>query len=143
MANDVTEAAKKRSILLTVCGTPTYKLLRSLVEGGKLDSVSYAGLVKLLKEHYDPRPSPIVQCFGFNRRSRLPGESVTTYVAALREIVLLCDYGDSLAHMLRDRLVCSVNHKGIQRKLLAEADLTFERAFTLTQAVETSEHGAK
>ena len=51
---------------------------------------SYAGLVKLLKEHYDPRPSPIVQ---LNRRSRLPGESVTTYVAALREIALRCDYG--------------------------------------------------
>ena len=110
VANDVTEAAKKRSILLMVCGTPTYKLLRSLVEGGKLDSVSYAGLVKLLKEHYDPRPSPIVQRFRFNRRSRLPGESVITYVAAL-----LCDYGDSLAHMLWDRLVCGVITKETSR----------------------------
>ena len=38
--NDVTEAAKKRAILLTVCGTPTYKVLRSLVMDGKLDSAS-------------------------------------------------------------------------------------------------------
>ena len=37
VANDVDDAAKKRAILLTVCGAPTYKLLRSLVPDGKFD----------------------------------------------------------------------------------------------------------
>jgi len=32
--------------------------------------------------------------------------------------------------------VCGVNHKGIQRKLLAESELTYDRAFALAQAAE-------
>ena len=39
VANDVTDADKKRSILLSVCGASTYKLIRNLVE--KLDTTSY------------------------------------------------------------------------------------------------------
>ena len=56
-ANGITDAAKKRSILLTVCGEQTFKLLRSVGS----------------QEH--------------------------------------------LEEMLHDRLVCGVNHEGIQRKL--------------------------
>ena len=53
VANGVEDAGKKRSILLTVCGTPTYKLLRSLVEVGELNTKSFDELARLLKEHYD------------------------------------------------------------------------------------------
>ena len=44
---------------------------------------------------------------------------------------------------LRDRLVCGVNHPGIQRKLLAEVDLTFKSALKLAQTMESSEKDAK
>ena len=143
IANDVTDAGKKRSILLTVCGTPTYKLLRSLVKDGNLDTTSYDDLVKLLKDHYNLKTSVIVRRFHFNTRTRTSGESIVSYVAALRELALHCEYGDKLAEMLRDRLVCGVNHKGIQRKLLAEADLTYDRAYSLAQMVEASERDSK
>ena len=40
-ANDVTTEAKKRAILLSACGAPTYKLIRSLVsEPDKLNSLT-------------------------------------------------------------------------------------------------------
>ncbi len=45
--------------------------------------------------------------------------------------------------MLRDRLVCVVNHKGIQRKLLAESSLTYDSAIKLALAVEASERESK
>ena len=45
--------------------------------------------------------------------------------------------------MLRDRLVCGVNHAGIQRKLLAQADLTYETAYTLALSVEASDRDTK
>ena len=41
--------------------------------------------------------------------------------------------------MLRDRLVCGVNHDTIRRKLLAETDLTYEKAYTLAAAIEAFE----
>ena len=57
VANDVTDGAKKRSILLAACGAPAYKLIRSLVQAEKLDSTPYEDLVKIVKNHYDPKPS--------------------------------------------------------------------------------------
>ena len=141
MANKVTAEAQKRSILLTVCGTSTYKLLRSLVKPGALDTTSYDDLVKLVKAHYNPKPSAIVQRFHFNSRSRGRDETVANFVAALRELALHCDYRDYLHDMLRDRLVHGINHKG---KLLSEpSDLTFDRAFSLAQALEATERDSK
>ena len=133
---------------MTVCGAATYKLLRSLAgkddEGkDKLDSTSYDNLIKLLTDHYNPQPSVIVQRFHFNTRVRKQGESIAEYVAALRDLALHCNYGNQLSEMLRDRLVCGINHKGIQRKLLSQKDLTFEDAYKLAQTIEATERDTK
>ena len=45
--------------------------------------------------------------------------------------------------MLRDRLVCGIADKGLQRRLLAEPELTFKKALQLAQAQETAEEGTK
>ena len=54
VANNITDSAKERLILLTVCGDQTFKLLQSLVHDGKLDAddITYDSLVGLLKSHY-------------------------------------------------------------------------------------------
>ena len=49
VANDVTDGAKKRLILLAACGAPAYKLIRSLVQAEKFDSTPYEDLVKSWK----------------------------------------------------------------------------------------------
>ena len=116
IANDVKDAAKKRSILLAACGAPAYKLIRSLVQADKLDSTPYDDFVEIVKKHYDPKPSVTIQRYKFNTRARTTGESVATYVAALRELAQHCEYKDALSDMLRDRLVCGVIHKGITNR---------------------------
>ena len=99
--------------------------------------------MKLVGDYYKPKPSVIVQRYKFNMRVRKQGESVATYVAALRELAEHCSYGTTLKEMLRDRLVCGVNHEGIQRKLLGEKNLTYETALTLAQSIETAERESK
>ena len=54
-----------------------------------------------------------------------------------------CDFGDTLEDMLRHRLVCGINDKRVQRRLLAEPRLTFAKALELAQAAETAESNAK
>lgn len=41
--------------------------------------------------------------------------------------------------MLRDRLVCGIRDKAVQRRLLREADLTFDKALDAALAAETAE----
>ena len=122
-----------------------YKLIRSLIDPTKLNSTSYKDLVAKVKEHYDPKPSSIVQRHKFNKRTREPGESIAEYVAALRQLAEHCDYGESLNDMLRDKLVCGVNHEAIQQKLMAQnpAELTFAKAMELAQRIEIAEKDAR
>ena len=107
VANNITDPAKKRSILLTVCGDHTFKLLRSLVPDGKLDAddITYDSLVGLLKSHYKKKQSVVVHRFNFNTRARKPSESIADYIAALRELAMNCNFGskERLEEMLRDR----------------------------------------
>ena len=96
-----------------------------------------------MKEHREPQPSVIVRRFQFNTRKQQAGETVAEYVAALRKAAEFCDYGDSLSEMLRDRLVCGITDISVQKRLLAEKDLTLDKAVSLAQSVEIAEKGAK
>ena len=44
-----------------------------------------------------------------------------------------------LQDMLRDRLVCGVNHEAITNRLLSKKKLTFDKAMELAQAIESAE----
>ena len=140
--NDVSSDVKKRAILLSVCGASTFKLIRSLIDPDKLNSAPYKDLVAKVKEHYDPKPSSIVQRHKFNKRMRQPSESIAKYVAALRQLAEHCDH---LNEMLRDKLVCDVNHEAIQQKLMAQnpAELTFAKAIELAQRIEIAQQDAR
>ena len=128
IANDVKSDEKKCAILFSGCGAETYQTIRSIVDAETLQGSKFEDLVEIISAHYDPKPSFIVQRFKFYNRVRAPGESIAAFVASLRKIAEHCEYKDTLKDMLRDRLVCGVNHEGIQRKLLAEKTLTYDKA---------------
>ena len=67
---------------------------------------------------------------------RKDGEGVRTYVAALCKLSEHCNYGETLPEMLRDRLVCGINNDKMQRRLLAEPDLTLKKAEEIALAME-------
>ena len=139
VANDVNDAEKKRAILLSACGPATFKLIRSLIGAEVLATTSYTDIVARMKEHYDPKPSVIVQRFKFNSRIRAVGETIATYVAALRELAQHCDYRETLSDMIRDRIVCGVNDEKIQKRLLSERDLSYDRAMEIALAMEAAD----
>ena len=59
-ANDVLDANKKRSILLSTCGAATYRVIRNLLLPRTSTDASFTEIVQLIKGHYDPKPSVIV-----------------------------------------------------------------------------------
>jgi hypothetical protein len=110
---------------------------------GKPTAKSFEELVKLVKEHRDPPPSTMVRCFKFNSQNQKEGETVAEFVAELRRLSEHCKFNDTLDNMLKDRLVCGIHDGHIQRRLLAEPDLTLKRTFKLSQAAETADRNAK
>ena len=51
VANDMTNAEKKRAVLLSVVGATTYRLLRNLIAPAKPDEKTYKELVDAVKGH--------------------------------------------------------------------------------------------
>ena len=117
---------------------PIAKLLKSLVDPAKPGEKEYNQLVQVLTQHFDPAPSEIVRRYHFNTHVQQKGESVAAYVLELRGLVQFCNYGDLLETMLRDCLMCGINDKSIQCRLLAETALTFKKALELAQKMETA-----
>ena len=145
-ANDLTgegKAAKRRATFLSVIGPAPYKLLRSLLSPAKPTDKTFEELVAVLTEHYNPRPSEVMQRFRFNSRSRKAGESVAAYVAELRRLAEFCDYGTTLDKMLRDRLVWGINDDKTQAKFLQEKELDFQKALTIARSYESADRNMK
>ena len=115
-ANKIMDADTKRAILISVMGGKAYKLMHNLISPAKPSDKLFEELVEVIKKHFFPPPSEIVQQYKFNSRSQQDGESVGVYVSELRSIAQDCNFGETLEVMLRDRLVCSINNQQIQKK---------------------------
>ena len=143
IANGLEDAAKKKAVLLSIVGAETYQLMRNLTAPAKPTEKSFDQLVKLVEEHHHPAPSVILQRFKFASRRQKPGESIATFVSELRRLSEHCNYGQTLDEMLRDRVVCGIADGRLQRRLLAEPELTLKKAVELAQAQETADQGAQ
>ena len=146
VANGIDDADKKRAILLSACGTITYKLLETLVAPAELTAKLFAELVQLAKGHYIPRSEAVrhhVPCFRFNTSVRQDGESITRFVTRLRDLASLCEYRDSVKELIRDRLVCGVRDDALQRTLLAVAKLTYDKAYELAVLHESAAQNSR
>lgn len=130
LANGIMEEDKKRSILLSVCGAKTYKVIRNLATPRKPGEIPHDELDKLVGNHHNPKPLVIVQRFKFHSHFRKSGQSVANFGAKLRQLSEHCDSGTVLDDMLRDRLVCVVNSDTIQ------LPLTFKKALGVSLRME-------
>ena len=142
-ANDVAAPGKRRAILLSSVGPVTYRLIRNLLAPDKPTDKTLKEIVDIVRDHHQPKPSVTMQRFTFHSRTRQTGESISTYISELRKLSEHCDFGATLNDMLRDRLVCGVNDQRIQRRLLAEKDLTFDTAKQLALAVEVADKNSR
>ena len=75
-------------------------------------------------------------------RVRKSNESVATFICQLRELSQFCDFGENLEEMLKDRLICGIGDTRMQRRLLSEKDLTFQKAQDIVLALEAADANA-
>ena len=136
-ANSVTDDKKIRAIFLSTIGAQSYKLLRTL-SGNEPAKKSYEELKKLIIAHLKPRPNVISQRYRFFKRDRVSGETVSEYVAALRDLSEFCDFKTELDNYIRDRFVCGINDQKILQKLLSTKELTLEAAIQSAIAIEAA-----
>lgn len=108
--NEITDKDKKCSILFSVCGAKTYKLMRNLATLGKPGELANTDLIDLVQNHHShsSKPSVIVQHFKYHSHFRRYGDSISKFVAKLRQLSEHCEFGAILEDMLRDCIVCGI-----------------------------------
>ena len=110
-------------------------MLRNLLAPELLKDKSFDDLKEILVSHYSPKPIFIIG-FKFHRRNQHESETVAQFVVELKRLALKCEFETFLEEALRDRLVCGLKSVQIQKKLLAERDLAFTKAFETAQSME-------
>ena len=68
---------------------------------------------------------------------------MSEFVAGLRRLAKYCLFAATLDDMLRDRLVCGIRDRRLQQHLLAETELTFQKALDISQAIGAAERNAR
>jgi hypothetical protein len=145
VANDVEDGPKQRAILISCVGDRTYRTIKDVLSPTSPTEADFKTIVDKMTAHFQPEPSEIVQRFRFHTRIRQSHESVATYIAQLKQVAENCNFGDAarVNEMLRDRLVCRIANEKWQQCLLAEDDLSYDKAQKLLLSMEAAEKGIK
>jgi len=105
-----------------------------------LSSKSLKELQALIKSHFKPTPKAIAERFKFTGRKQRQGESVTQFLAALRELAVNCKFTTDLSIRLRDQFIFGVSSERMQRALFAKDDnVKLEEVLQLCAAMETAD----
>ena len=65
------------------------------------------------------------------------------YIAELHKAASFCELGDFLYDALRNRFVCRLHSKLVQKCLLTEESITFARAIDIAQGLKAADRSAK
>lgn len=122
VANGIEDEGKQRAILLSIVRPQTYSVMQNLLSPTKPNKKTCQQLVTMIKNHFNPQPSEMVQRFKFDLRMKKLTETVTEYEAELHHLAQDCNYGTTLDQMLKDWFVCAIDDNRIQRRLLFLAD---------------------
>ena len=64
--NGINDNAKKHTLLVSSFNPSTFQLVKSLIQPDALKMKTYAELVALLKDYYNPKPSVRISRYRFN-----------------------------------------------------------------------------
>lgn len=107
VANDITDAVKKKAILLTSLCETSYMLLQNLVSPAKIEAATttYGTCVEVMKKHFKPPTSGFAERYKFYNASKLATETINEWAVRVRALAVNCEFGASLSTAIRDKFV--------------------------------------
>ncbi|XP_046862125.1 uncharacterized protein LOC124455535 [Xenia sp. Carnegie-2017] len=127
---------KQASSILTFMGSKMYALLRSITAPRRPKELTYNQIVETLTQPLEPKPIVIAERYKFHKAEQGQAESIREYLAKLQRLAETCEFGSYRDEAIRDRFVCGLQDRSIQRKLLGEVDLTLKSAVEKACAAE-------
>lgn len=95
-------------------------------------------MVKTLNKYYSSKPNEISERFKFFNRVQQEGETIQQFLVEIQSFADKCNFASMLERMLRDRIVCGVRSKALQKQLLSKCDLTLAQVELMALAAASS-----
>ncbi|XP_026546854.1 uncharacterized protein K02A2.6-like, partial [Notechis scutatus] len=132
----VVQADKKRAVFLTHCGPAVFKMVKALAKPLDVKAMDWTDLEPLLRSHYAPAVPTLIRRHDFYRRDQKEGESISDFVADLRDLGGMCGFTD-MDEALRDATAAEATRKSAARMRQAS---TADRLATTEAAPAPKKH---
>ena len=136
---------KQRAILLNCLGAEGQKHFSKLPEANDYPpaATEYMKALHKIEKEFRQIKNKRAERYIFRKRDQMPGETISEYVAVLRDLASTCDFGDFLNDALCDQIIEKINNHKIRERLLAEEHLTLDGAIRIAKRLEGAIRDAK
>ena len=117
----------RTATLLTCLGPDALEIVDGLSFASEEERKDIDVVLEKLQAFCVGETNEIYERYQFNKRDQESGESVDSYVAALRTLAKTCNYGSLLDSLIRDRIVVGIRDNGTRKPLLQEPKVTVAR----------------
>ena len=109
---------------LTVCfNEDTLAVVENLPNSDASEKKDVNKILEYLENHLVGQVNEIYESYRFFSRQQEEFESISSYVAAVRTLAGTCNFGNLRERLIRDRIVCGIRNKALQKALLTEPKL--------------------
>ena len=81
--------------------------------------------------------------YAFRRWAQSQCESITEYIAALRDLASTCDFGDFREDAICDQMIENMYNHKIRERLLADENIDLDKAIVIAVGLENAIRDAK
>lgn len=134
-ANEIEREEKKRAIFLTKVDAETYSIIRRVCAPKKPKETELKEIITKMEYYLKLKVNETVLRQRFRERKQKKEESVTQYIASLRNLARECKFKEE-EEALRDQLVTGVKNKAIKIALFKMEKLTLDEAVKTATAIE-------
>ena len=125
----ITDNDGKRSTLIRVMGSVTYKILRDLCLPKSTRDFSYDELCKFLKDHLVPISIVYRERKKFYEAHKSETESVSDWVIRVKSLAANCEFGTAtIDTVVRDKFVCGLGGRLFEKLCEEDETLTLKSA---------------
>jgi len=128
MTHKTVTEKNKTAFFLTFIGDKAYGLLKDLFFPKDIREQNPKVLHEALLSHLRPANFALVERSKFHKLKRDSNESIKDFSLRVHQASAKCDFKDQLEEQIRDRLVAGINNEELERKLLEDGNLTYQRA---------------
>jgi hypothetical protein len=129
-------ADRKAALLHASLGVEGFRVFTNMISDPK---AAYDDAVRCLAGHFDRKPSLIFERALFTRCTQSSGQSISQYIAELREKAARCGFAGDLDGRVRDQFCAWLYNGEVRERLLQEPDdFTLQHMVQLATTLERS-----